>query len=159
WGVFGVPEEQLGALPDVRGRDVVELGCGTGYVSAWMLRRGAASVVGVDPTEGQLATARGFQAEFDLGFPLVQAAGEAAPLRGGCCARVVSESGAAIWAAPRIWLPEAARLLRPGGELVLLGNSVVFMLCCRDDDTPPTQAMTHPQRDMHRWTWPEDPSV
>lgn len=159
WGVFGVPESELGALPDVTGRDVVELGCGTGYVSSWLLRRGARSAIGVDPTEGQLATARGFQRQLDLPFPLVQAAGEAVPLRSASCDLVVSEYGAAIWADPRVWLAEAARLLRPGGELVFLGNSVAFMLCCRDDDTPPTEAMQRPQRGIHRWSWPDGPSV
>lgn len=159
WGVFGVPEATVGALPDVTGRDVVEIGCGTGYLSAWLLRRGAASAVGIDPTEGQLATARALQSEFDLPFPLVQAAGEAVPLRSGSFDLAVSEYGAAIWADPHRWIPEAARLLRPGGELVFLGNSVVFMLCCREDDTPPDERMQHAQRGMHRWTWPDDPSV
>ncbi|HEX7132832.1 MAG TPA: class I SAM-dependent methyltransferase [Iamia sp.] len=159
WGTFGVPETELRALPDVAGRDVVEIGCGTGYVSAWLARRGAASVVGIDPTERQLATARAFQAEFDLPFPLVQAAGEAVPLRDGRFDLVVSEYGAAIWADPHRWLPEAARLLRPGGELVFLGNSVVFMLCCRDDDSPPTETMRRPQRGMGVFSWPDDPSV
>jgi 2-polyprenyl-3-methyl-5-hydroxy-6-metoxy-1,4-benzoquinol methylase len=42
WGIFGVPESQLGVLPeDLEGRDTIELGCGTGYVSAWLARRGA----------------------------------------------------------------------------------------------------------------------
>lgn len=159
WGTFGVPEADLGALPDVTGCDVLELGCGTGYVSAWLARRGAASVVGIDPTEGQLATARAFQSEFALSFPLVQAAGEDVPLRDGSFDLVVSEYGAAIWADPHRWLPEAARLLRPGGELVFLGNSVAFMLCGHDDDSPPDAAMQRPQRGMGRFTWPDDPSV
>ncbi|NLV56925.1 MAG: class I SAM-dependent methyltransferase, partial [Acidimicrobiales bacterium] len=112
WGTFEVPEAELRALPDVTGLDVVELGCGTGYVSAWLLRGGARSSVGVDPTEGQLATARSLQHEHDLAFPLVQAAGEDVPLRDRCADLVVSEYGAAIWADPARWLPEAARLLR-----------------------------------------------
>lgn len=29
WGIFNVPEQQLGVLGDVRGLEVVELGCGT----------------------------------------------------------------------------------------------------------------------------------
>ena len=41
WGIFNVPEQQLGVLGDVRGLDVVELGCGTAYFSAWLARRGA----------------------------------------------------------------------------------------------------------------------
>jgi hypothetical protein len=33
WGIWSVPESQLAVLPeDVQGLDVIELGCGTGYV-------------------------------------------------------------------------------------------------------------------------------
>ena len=42
---------------------------------------------------------------------------------------------------------------------MFLGNSVAFMLCCRDDDTPPDATMQRPQRGMGRFTWPDDPSV
>ena len=41
WGIFNVPEQQLGVLGDVHGLDVIELGCGTAYFSAWLARRGA----------------------------------------------------------------------------------------------------------------------
>jgi len=40
WGIFNVPEQQLGVLGDVRGLDAVELGCGTAYFSAWLAREG-----------------------------------------------------------------------------------------------------------------------
>ncbi len=75
WGIWGVPESQLGILEGVAGADAVELGCGTAYVSAWMARRGARPI-GVDPTPAQLGTAQALQREFDLRFPLVEAAGE-----------------------------------------------------------------------------------
>ena len=42
WGIWGVPNKTLSLLPDdMSGLRAVELGCGTGYVSAWMRRRGA----------------------------------------------------------------------------------------------------------------------
>src|SRR5690349_24613522 len=62
WGIWSVPETPIGSLPEVEGRDVVELGCGTGYVSAWLARRGARPT-GVDLSENQLETARRKQAE------------------------------------------------------------------------------------------------
>src|SRR5436305_14955799 len=66
WGIWGVPEAQVGMLPvDVAGLDVIELGCGTGYVSAWLARRGARPV-GIDNSRAQLETARRFQREFGL---------------------------------------------------------------------------------------------
>lgn len=158
WGEFEVPEAEVGALPDVAGRDVVELGCGTGYVSAWLARRGAARVVGLDPTEGQLATARRLQAEVGPRFPLVQGAGEQVPLRDGCADLVVSEYGAALWADPFRWIPEAARLLRPGGELVFMAGSVLFALCTSPDDEPAGDRLLRPQRGLHRVVY-DDPAV
>jgi len=42
WGAWKIPETTVGLLPrDMTGMDAIELGCGTGYVSAWMARRGA----------------------------------------------------------------------------------------------------------------------
>ena len=40
WGEWGVPESELRLLPDVTGMATLEVGCGTGYVSAWLARAG-----------------------------------------------------------------------------------------------------------------------
>ena len=51
WGIWNIPEAQAEALPaQLPGRDSIELGCGTGYVSAWLARRGALPV-GLDNSE------------------------------------------------------------------------------------------------------------
>ena len=47
WGLFGIPESQLGVLGVLGGRDVLDLACGTGYLAAWLTRRGA-RVVALD---------------------------------------------------------------------------------------------------------------
>src|SRR5262245_44050042 len=71
WGIWSVPESQLGVLPpDLAGTDAIELGCGTAYVSAWLARRGA-RVVGIDNSAAQLATAWRLQREHGLDFPLL----------------------------------------------------------------------------------------
>ena len=68
WGIFGVPETGLHMLPDdLAGKDTIELGCGTAYVSAWLARRGARPV-GIDNSPKQLETARELQAEFGIEF-------------------------------------------------------------------------------------------
>jgi SAM-dependent methyltransferase len=159
WGIFSIPEATVGALPDVRGLDCVELGCGTGYVSAWLLRLGAASVVGLDPTAAQLATAQQLQGEFGRPFPLVRADAERAPLRDAAFDLAISEYGAAIWCDPYRWLPEAARLLRPGGRLVFLANAVTLMLCAPDDDSPVQDCLYRPMLGMHRFEWADDEGV
>jgi len=160
WGVFGVPDRDVGVLPaDVAGLDTVELGCGTAYVSAWLARRGARPVA-VDPTPGQLAIAADCQAKFGLSFPLIQAAGEAVPLPDASFDLAISEYGAAIWADPYRWIPEAARLLRPGGQLIFLGNSTLVMLCVPDlDGESADEHLRRSQFGMHRFEWPDDPTV
>ena len=60
WGIWGVPEAEVRLLPDdVDGLDVIELGCGAGYVSAWLARRGARPV-GIDNSPAQLESAHAF---------------------------------------------------------------------------------------------------
>jgi SAM-dependent methyltransferase len=160
WGIWHVPEATVGMLPaDLDGADAVELGCGAGYVSAWLARRGARPV-GIDNSPAQLASARQFQREFDLSFPLVHTDAERAPFDGGHFDFAISEYGASIWCDPYRWIPEAARLLRPGGQLVYLANSVLVMLCVPDEDgVPAEEALVRPQAGMHRFEWPGDPGV
>jgi SAM-dependent methyltransferase len=159
WGEFGVPEAEVGALPDVAGADVVEIGCGTAYISAWLARRGARTVIGIDPTPAQLATARALGEEIGPTIPLVRAAGEQVPLRDGAFDLAISEYGAAIWADPYRWIPEAHRLLRPGGELVFLANAVLFILCAPDAEVPVGEALVRAQRGLHRVEYTDDPGV
>ena len=155
WGVWKVPEAQLCALPDVTGKDVVELGCGTAYFGAWLKRAGAARVVGVDPTPAQLASARRCNERFGLGLELVEAFAEEVPLPDDSFDLAISEYGASIWADPARWIPEAARLLRPGGELVFLRNSTLVILCSPDEDVPAAETLQRPQFGMYRFQWPD----
>jgi SAM-dependent methyltransferase len=129
WGIWCIPQAQLPVLPaGVAGAVAVEFGCGSGYVSAWLARRGA-QPVGVDVSARQLAVARRMQEEFGLPFPLVQADAEQVPLDDGCADLVISEYGASVWCDPYRWIPEAARLLRPGGRLVFMGHSTLARMC------------------------------
>ena len=158
WGIWGIPESEVGLLPlDLEGKVTVELGCGTGYVSAWLARRGARPIA-LDLTPEQLATARRMQREHGLDFPLIRGIGERTPLPDGCADLVISEYGSAIWSDPYAWIPEAARLLKPGGELVFLGNSPLLMLFIPEvDGEAAGTTLLRPQRGMHRFEWPEDP--
>ncbi len=144
---------------DVAGLDVIELGCGTAYVSAWLARLGARPV-GIDNSPKQLETARRLQAEHGLGFPLLLGNAEAVPYPDASFDLAVSEYGASIWADPYRWIPEAARLLRPGGRLSFLVNSFLDMLCVPDeDDMPPTDRLVRDQFRSYRYEWSSDDSV
>ena len=155
WGIYRVPEADLGVLADVEleGKDVVELGCGTAYFSAWFARRGARPV-GVDLTPAQLETARRLQREHGLEFPLVEANAEDTGLPPESFNLAVSEYGASIWCDPHKWIPEAARLLRAGGELVFLRNATLAMLCATLEGT--SEKLQRPQRGLHHITWEDD---
>lgn len=154
WGTFGAPESEIGALGEVAGLDVVELGCGTAYFSAWLARAGARPV-GVDVTPAQLETARRLQAETGLEFPLVEASAEDVPLPDGSFDLAVSEYGASIWCDPARWLPEAFRLLRPGGRLVFLRGSTLLNLCALEHEEATSTTLQRPQRDLRRIEWPD----
>lgn len=157
WGVFGVPESEVDVLGDVAGLDVLDLGCGTGYFSARLAKQGARPV-GVDPTPAQLATARAMQQEFELHFPLIEGVGESVPLPDTSFDLVLSEYGASIWADPYKWIPEAARLLRPGGRLAFLRNSTIFVLC-QELEPPVGEKLQRPQAGLHRIDWPDTGEV
>ena len=152
WGAFGVPESEVGVLGDVSGLDVVELGCGTAYVSAWFARNGARPV-GVDVTPAQLETARRLQAETGFEFPLIEASAEDVPLADATFDLAVSEYGASIWCDPALWVAEAARLLRPGGRLMFLCNSPLSILCSPDEGVV-EERLLRPQFGMYRFEWP-----
>ena len=151
WGMFKVPESEVGVIGDVTGLHVLDLGCGVGYFSAWLVRRGA-RVVGLDVTPAQLETARRMQAEFGLDFPLVEASAEAVPLADRSFDLVLSEYGASIWCDPAAWVPEAARLLQPGGRLIFLRNSTLVILCAPDEGRV-EERLARPQFGMRRFEW------
>lgn len=149
WGLWATPESQVSALPpDVSGMDAIELGCGTAYVSAWLARMGARPV-GVDISASQLDTARAMQAEFGLDFPLVRGDAEQVPREDGAFDLAISEYGASLWCDPYRWIPEAARLLRPGGHLVFLRRTPLFALCAQIDGTAAT-SLRRPQFGLRR---------
>ena len=159
WGIWSVPESELQVLPeDLTGQDSIELGCGTGYVSSWLARRGA-SPVGVDLSSEQLASARRLQVEHDLSFPLHEANAEQLPFADGSFDLAISEYGASIWADPYRWIPEAARVLRPGGQLIFLVVGTLAVLTSPDDGSASTATLQQDYFGMHRLEWPDWPSV
>lgn len=155
WGAWHVPETELGLLPpDMSGMRAIELGCGTGYVSAWMARRGA-SVVAIDNSARQLETARRLAAEHGItSISWVHANAETVDEPAASFDFAISEYGLAIWGDPHAWVPEVHRLLRPGGELVMLGNHPFSMVCQPlDGSSPIGRTLTRPYFGMHRFDW------
>lgn len=154
WGQWDVPDDEVPLLPaDMTGMDAIELGCGTGYVSAWMVHRGA-RVTAIDNSLKQLDTAHRLAAEHGADIDFVHGNAEAVPRPDGSFDFAVSEYGAAIWCDPYVWVPEAWRLLRPGGRLVFLGTHPLALVTAPLDGSIPSDTTLH--RDwfgMHRFDW------
>ncbi len=154
WGEWGVPETKLGLLPtDMSGIDAIELGCGTAYVSAWMAKRGA-KVTGIDNSEEQLKTAARLATQHEVSLELIHGNAEAVPKPDSSYDFAISEYGAAIWADPYVWIPEAYRILRPGGTLVFLGNHILAILCSPlDGSFPIGKQLERPYFGINRLDW------
>ena len=134
----------------------IELGCGTGYVSAWMARRGA-SVTAIDNSERQLATARRLACEHQIDIDFLHGNAENVPRADATFDFAVSEYGAAIWCDPEAWLPEAHRLLTLGGKLVFLGNSPLSMICTPLDGAPTDRVLHRDYFSLGTLDWTQVP--
>ncbi len=153
WGSWAIPEASLNMLPaDLTGKDAIELGCGTAYVSCWMARRGA-RVTGIDVSSNQLATARRLAQKHGLDIAFIEGNAETTDLPDASFDFAISEYGAAIWCAPDKWLREAWRLLRPGGQLVFLGNHPMVLICSPTNGAPAETTLHRPYRDMWGADW------
>lgn len=137
WGCYAIPDTQLGALGDVTGQRVLELGCGAGQWSRSVADE-AAHVAGFDLSDVQLNAARA--AMRSARYSLVQGAAEQLPFAAASFDLVFCDHGGLSWAPPQIAVPEAARVLRRGGRLVFNVMSPWTEVCYDDGaDTVTTQ--------------------
>jgi SAM-dependent methyltransferase len=136
WGVWQIPEAQLQVLEEVKGRDILEFGCGGAQWSIALAKQGARPV-GLDISEAQLTHARRLMEEAGVDFPLVHASAEAVPLPDRSFDVVFCDYGAMTFADPYATVPEAARLLRPGGLLAFCGATPVVEMCYPEDSDHP----------------------
>lgn len=107
---------------DVRpGERVLEVGFGGGGLLASLLSTSAQAVIGVDISEEMNSRARRrFARELRTGrLDLVRAPVERLPLRDGTVDAAVSVASLYFWPDPAAALAELARVIRPGGRLVL----------------------------------------
>lgn len=135
WGVWAIPEAELGVLGEVAGLAVVELGCGSASWTVALARRGA-HVTGVDVSPAQLDHARRAVAAAGVAdrVDLVRAPIEALPLPDRSADLLLSDHGALSYAEPERALPECARVLRPGGRLVFLTSTPWFEVCWDEEE-------------------------
>jgi SAM-dependent methyltransferase len=133
WCPERLREAEAGLLGDVRGKRVLEVGCGAAACSRWLARRGA-HVVGLDISAGMLRHAADGAERSGITVPLVQASADGMPFEDGAFDVACSAFGALAFVADSLAvMREVARVLRPDGRWVF--------------------AVTHPMR----WIFPDDP--
>jgi len=117
WGVFRDPENDLRLLGNVRGKRVLELGCGAADWSIALAREGARAV-GIDFSSERLKQARAGVSRAGAPVELVQASAESVPYPNRYFDVGLSDYGATTFTNPRRTIPEVGRVLRTGGIFV-----------------------------------------
>ncbi|MDQ3981573.1 MAG: class I SAM-dependent methyltransferase, partial [Actinomycetota bacterium] len=143
WGIWRVPEETLGLLGDVAGKLVLEYGCGGAQFSTALAESGA-HAIGLDISEQQLRYAQRYMAERGRDVPLLQASAHLTPFRDEAFDIVFSDYGATTFVDPYLTVPEAARLLRPGGIFVFCTTSPLYMMCLDFEKDVVTESLQRP---------------
>ena len=134
WCPEGLREADARLLGDVRGRDVLEVGCGAAQCARWLVAQGA-RVTAFDVSLGQLRESRRLDAATGVAVTrLVQADAQRLPFADLAFDVVCSAFGAVPFVDDSAGvMREVARVLRPGGRWVF--------------------SVTHPTR----WAFPDDP--
>jgi len=128
WGVWSIPESELRVLGDVGGKDVLEFGCGGAQWSIGLAQLGA-RCVGIDNSERQLEFASQAVKQSGLSIPLIHASAEAVPLPDESFDVIFCDHGATSFTDPALSIPEAARLLRPGGLFAFNAETPLHFVC------------------------------
>ncbi|WP_190816966.1 class I SAM-dependent methyltransferase [Saccharopolyspora pogona] len=133
WCPERLREQDAGLLGDVRGKRVLEVGCGAASCSRWLADQGA-HPVGLDISAGMLRHAVAGGERSRTAVPLVQASADCLPFADDSFDLACSAFGGVPFVADAgAVFREVARVLRPGGRWVF--------------------AVTHPMR----WVFPDDP--
>lgn len=103
----------------LRGRAALDVGCGDGTLALLCARHGASSVCGCDPDPKMVARTQSLAAQQGERIGIVAARGQALPFADNSFDVVTCITVLAFVPDPAHALREMARVLRPGGRLVL----------------------------------------
>lgn len=152
WGTWQIPESEIHVLGDVRDKDILEFGCGAAQWSIALARAGARPV-GLDLSDRQLEHARTLMADAGVDFPLVHGSAEAVPLPDGSFDIVFCDHGAMTFADPYRTVPEASRLLRPGGLFAFNHGSPILSIAWAADADRAGDRLVYDYFGMHQFDY------
>jgi SAM-dependent methyltransferase len=138
WGIWRIPESELGMLGHVAELNVLELGCGAAQWTIGLGRAGARAV-GIDLSARQLHHAR----QAASAVPLVQGDAENLPFRSESFDVVFCDHGATTFARPQRTVAEAARVLRSNGRLVFCMSTPIVDVCWNLDADSVSSQLTN----------------
>jgi ubiquinone/menaquinone biosynthesis C-methylase UbiE len=115
----GVPFSLFVPFPELEGKDVLEVGCGSG-IAVQLFAEAGANVSAVDLTPWAVATTRSRMAAFGLEADVREADAEALPFESASFDLVFSWGVIHHTTDMEAALGELVRVLRPGGQLVLM---------------------------------------
>lgn len=158
WGLWRITEDKLQVLGNVEGKRILELGCGAAQWSISLAQAGA-HPVGMDNSSRQLLHAAKAADKAGARVPLVQAAAEFLPFLDASFDTVFCDYGAMSFADPDLTVPEAARVLRPGGLLAFMTTTPLLLMCWPDEEEEVTTTLHSPYFGMRRAEWSADETV
>ena len=149
WGLWRLPESREKLLGPLRGRRILELGCGAARWSIAIARHGGRPV-GIDLSTQQLARGRELIRSAGAVVPLIHGNAERLPFRSRAFDVVFCDWGAMTFSDPRRTVPECARVLRQGGLLVFAAASPLRYVAFDRRRDRQGRALTAPYFGMHR---------
>ncbi|HKG43114.1 MAG TPA: class I SAM-dependent methyltransferase [Gaiellaceae bacterium] len=154
WGLWQIPEEELHVLGDIAGKDVLDLGCGAGDWCRSLLRAGGRPV-GLDNSQARLDRARAGNEAAGVDFPLLHASAEAIPPEEASFDVVMADWGAPTFTDPYLFVPEVARILRPGGLFAFTGGTPLDWITFDEAADTYSDRLQRTYFGLHRWETPE----
>jgi SAM-dependent methyltransferase len=129
YNAYGPGDDELGIIGDVRGLDVLEVGCGGGQNSIVLARKGARSVTGVDQSGKQLEHARSLAKREGVRVRFIKSNMEDMSVLEDASFDLIASTHAMNYAFNLdAVFRECARLLRPGGRLVTCLNHPLWIV-------------------------------
>jgi len=153
WGFWRVPESELKLLEEVRGRQILELGCGAARWSIALAQKGGYPV-GLDLSPAHLRHAARLVHRSSRKVPLVRANAERLPFADAAFDLVFCDWGAMTFCDPYRTVPEASRVLRTGGCLVFATSSPFRVLVQNRQTDRVSPRLLYDYFGLHRADYP-----